>query len=95
MIKMEFFRFISWINVRSSMIFWCFFILIINGYGSGGGVGVVNAKICGEIDVRNDAWSLEVELRGCTIVTGSVSIVLIEKNNATFDVNKVSFPELR
>lgn len=97
MIKMDSLRLISWLDLRSSMVFWCIFLFIINGYGSGGGGGggVVDAKVCGEIDVRNNAWDLEVELRGCTIVAGSVSIVLIERKNATFDINKVSFPELR
>lgn len=54
----------------------------------------VNGKMCGEIDARNDPSSLEV-LRGCNIIIGSVSIVLIERNNASYDINKVSFPELR
>lgn len=78
------------------MVFWWFFVLIINGSGSGGGGGggFVDGKICGEVDARNDPSSLEV-LRGCQIITGSLSIVLIEKNNATYDIKKVSFPELR
>lgn len=80
MMKMEF---------HQRLFLCCLCILIFNGSGG------VNARICGEIDVRNDPWYLEVSLRGCTIVTGSLSIVLIERNNATFDIRNVSFPELR
>lgn len=81
-------------NVRSLMILWWFFVLIINGY-SGNGGGVANAKVCGEVDARNDPSSLEAQLRNCTIVSGSVSINLIEKKNSTININKISFPELR
>lgn len=83
------------INVQSLLIVWWFFVLIFNDTGpDGGGGGGVDAKVCGEVDARNDPSSLEV-LRGCHIITGSLSIVLIEKNNATYDIRKVSFPELR
>lgn len=54
----------------------------------------VNGKLCGEIDARNDPSSLEA-LRGCNIIIGSVSIVLMERNNASYDITKVTFPELR
>lgn len=54
----------------------------------------VGGKVCGEVDARNDPRSLQ-QLQGCHTVLGSVSIVLIEKYNETFDINKVSFPELR
>lgn len=91
MMKLAFLRISFWINVRYLMIFWWFFVLIINGSGGG---GFVDGKICGEVDARNDPSSLEV-LRGCHVITGSLSIVLIEKNNATYDIRKVSFPELR
>lgn len=95
--KMAFFRIFVWLNVRSLMIFWWFFVLINNvtGLKAGGGSGFNHSiKVCGEVDARNDPYSLEV-IRGCNIITGSLSIVLIEKNNATYDIRNVSFPELR
>lgn len=73
------------IPLQSLMALMCL-VLIINT--------PVESKVCGEIDARNDPQSLEA-LRGCHIVLGSVSIVLIEKYHHSFDINNVSFPELR
>lgn len=57
-------------------------------------VHIINGKICGEIDVRNNPSELEPKLRNCTTVIGSISIVLIEKLNQS-DFSKYSFPELQ
>lgn len=71
--------------LRSFLTIMCLLILICTP---------VKAKICGEIDARNDPTSLE-QLRGCNLVVGSVSIVLMERANASYDINNASFPELR
>lgn len=52
------------------------------------------AKICFEIDARNDPAELE-QLRNCSIVVGSVSILLIERHRLKFDFNSITFPELQ
>lgn len=69
-------------------------MLIINSTGRDGGGAGVNAKVCGEIRINNEPWNLEA-LRGCHIITGSLSIVLMERYNASYDIRKASFPELR
>lgn len=52
------------------------------------------AKVCFEIDARNNPAELE-QLRNCSIVIGSVSIVLIERHRHNFDFNSLTFPELQ
>lgn len=51
-------------------------------------------KICGEIEVRNSPDEFETKLQNCTIVTGSLSINLIERYR-DHDLSKIRFPELR
>lgn len=51
------------------------------------------AKVCGEIDVRNNPSDFK-QLEGCTVVAGSVSILLIEKHR-NFNFTEKQFPELR
>lgn len=53
----------------------------------------VNGRICTDIDIRNDLKSAE-KLRNCTVIIGSLSIVLIEKANHT-EINNLKFPELK
>lgn len=53
------------------------------------------AKICFEIDARNDPTEIEQKLRNCTIVVGSVSILLIEKHQHIFKFETLRFPELQ
>lgn len=53
------------------------------------------ARICYEIDARNDPPEIELALRNCTIVVGSVRILLIEKHQDIFDFNSLRFPELQ
>lgn len=55
---------------------------------------VVYGKICSDVDVRNDPHELELKLRNCTAIIGSISIVLIEKSNHT-DFSDYKFPELK
>ena len=53
----------------------------------------VNGRICTGIDIRNDLNDIE-KLRNCTVIIGSLSIVLIEKSNHT-EINDLKFPELK
>lgn len=55
---------------------------------------IVNGRICGGIDVRNSPEEFETQLRNCTVVVGSVTIVGIEPQ-ADFNFSIISFPELR
>lgn len=56
-------------------------------------IAETNAKYCDSIDIRNDPKEFE-QLRGCTVVDGSVHIILIEKyRNHNFSVYQ--FPELK
>ncbi|XP_055296266.1 insulin-like receptor [Sitodiplosis mosellana] len=55
---------------------------------------VVYGRICSDVDVRNDPSELELKLRNCTAIIGSISIVLIETFNHT-DFNDYKFPELK
>lgn len=73
--------------LRLFAVFLCL-ILIIN-------LQPVDAKICNEIDARNDPADIELRLRNCTIVVGSLSIVLIERHRDKIDFNSLQFPELR
>lgn len=50
------------------------------------------ARICGSVDVRNDLVELE-KLRGCTVVTGELFIVLLENVTAE-EFEPYRFPEL-
>lgn len=52
----------------------------------------VEARICNTVDIRNDLVELE-KLRGCTVVTGDLFIVLLEKVTAE-DFEGYTFPEL-
>lgn len=53
------------------------------------------AKICYDIDARNDPAEIELRLRNCTIVVGSVSILLIERHRDVFNFTSLQFPELQ
>lgn len=64
------------------------FIIIVNV------LPVAEAKICHDIDARNDPVEIELRLRGCTIIVGSLSIVLIERHR-DYDFSKLQFPELQ
>lgn len=52
----------------------------------------VEAKICGEVDIRSDIIEFE-KLNGCTVIVGSLSILLMEKNRPE-DFERYSFPDL-
>lgn len=54
-----------------------------------------DAKICYDIDARNDPAEIELRLRNCTIVVGSVSILLIERHRDVFNFTSLQFPELQ
>lgn len=56
--------------------------------------GHVNGRICNGIDIRNEPSQM-LKLRNCTIVLGSVQIVLIERIRSVVDFNSYTFPELR
>lgn len=77
----------SSIILQSFVIYMCVILVIKNGS--------VQAKICGETDIRNEPDELERKLRNCTLIVGSLSIVLIEKHRDKIDFNKFQFPELR
>lgn len=49
--------------------------------------------ICGPIDIRNEPNEFH-RLDGCTMINGSLSIVLIEKYRST-DFSQYQFPKLR
>lgn len=55
---------------------------------------VVDGKVCRDIDARNEPFEIERQLRNCTIVLGSVSITLIEKEKYTTEINNLTFPAL-
>lgn len=50
------------------------------------------AKICGEVDIRSDITEFE-KLNGCTVIVGSLSILLMEKSRPE-DFERYSFPDL-
>lgn len=52
-----------------------------------------HAKICKDIDIRNHPEEFD-KLQNCTIVTGSVSISLIEKHRY-YNFTEKQFPQLR
>lgn len=52
----------------------------------------VEAKICGEVDIRSDITEFE-KLNGCTVIVGSLSILLMEKSRPE-DFERYSFPDL-
>nr|BBI47314.1 insulin-like peptide receptor 2 [Gnatocerus cornutus] len=60
--------------------------LIINPIGAKG-------KICQSMDVRNEASVLE-KLKGCTIITGNLTFVLVHNERDENVFKKYSFPEL-
>lgn len=82
---MTFFKHL-WIELQSCVTLFCFMVIIIER---------VDGRMCGEIDIRNDPRQLEFKLQNCTIVVGSVNIVLLEKYRSGFDFNEISFPQLR
>lgn len=75
------------IGLQSFVAFLCFLLITI-------APPRIDGKICSDIDVRNDPAELEIKLRNCTSVIGSISIVLMERFNQT-DYNDYKFPELR
>lgn len=58
------------------------------------GSHVANARICGDIDIRNQLDEFETKLRNCTTIVGSLSIALIHKHR-NYDFSSITFPELR
>lgn len=50
------------------------------------------AKVCGTVDVRSEITELE-KLNECTVIVGSLSILLIEKADYP-EFERYSFPEL-
>lgn len=50
------------------------------------------AKICGEVDIRSDISEFD-KLNGCTVIVGSLSILLMEKSRPE-DFERYSFPDL-
>lgn len=52
----------------------------------------VEGKICGEVDIRSDITEFE-KLNGCTVIVGSLSILLMEKSRPE-DFERYSFPDL-
>lgn len=55
---------------------------------------VIEAKICNDIDARNNPSDIEIQLRNCTMVVGSLAVVLMDKHNKN-DFSKLQFPELK
>lgn len=54
----------------------------------------VQTKICeGDYDMRNDPQTL-LDMRNCTVIAGSVSIVLMERHKNT-NFSLYQFPELK
>lgn len=54
----------------------------------------VQTKVCeGDYDMRNDPENL-LDLRNCTVIAGSVSIVLIERHKY-INFTMYQFPELK
>lgn len=52
------------------------------------------AKICDAVEIRNsNITTFRTKLTGCTVITGSLSIVLCEMNETAFE--SLSFPELK
>lgn len=74
------------IRVPTVVAFLCFSLIT--------DVPSIDGKICGDIDVRNNARNLEKNLRGCTTIIGSLQIVLLEKSKPDDFANQ-TFPELR
>lgn len=76
-----------------------FFHLVVIGVvcvlGNFGGLGPakVEAKVCPKTDVRNNPSEFE-KLRNCTIIMGSLHIVLIHRVTDATEFDKYSFPEL-
>ncbi|GAB0096780.1 insulin receptor [Sergentomyia squamirostris] len=56
-------------------------------------VGETTARECGSIDIRNKLSQFE-KLRNCTVVSGYLNIVLLDRFNESHWTN-LSFPELR
>lgn len=54
--------------------------------------GVVCARDCADLDIRNDVKNLEV-LRNCTVINGHLQIVLMDGSRNNF--TGYSFPQLR
>lgn len=50
------------------------------------------AKICGQVDIRSDIAEFS-KLNGCTVIVGSLSILLMEKASAE-EFERYSFPDL-
>lgn len=56
--------------------------------------GVVTSEVyCKSTDIRNEAKNL-MSLENCTVIAGSLTIVLIESENGT-EFEKYSFPKLK
>lgn len=74
------------IGVQSFVGILCL-VLIINKPAEG--------RVCFDVQVRNTIHDLEIKLRNCTVVIGSLTIALIEKVPNKSAWEKVKFPELR
>lgn len=70
-------------------------LLLLACVGAARGDTVVDRprKVCGSLDIRNTPDQLQ-RLQGCTVIEGSLIIVLMERTNASH-FEHVSFPELR
>ncbi|XP_055683247.1 insulin receptor-like isoform X2 [Lutzomyia longipalpis] len=68
-------------------------ILLIIVIIYGGTIGMVDAKECYNLDIRNHIGQFE-QLRNCTVVIGYLNIVLMERVRPELYEN-LSFPELR
>lgn len=53
-----------------------------------------NIHVCYDIDARNHPSEIK-SLENCTIVVGSVRILLIERHRDLFDFNSLRFPKLQ
>lgn len=51
-----------------------------------------DGKICGAVDIRSDITEFD-KLNGCTVIVGSLSILLMEKSGPG-DFERYSFPDL-
>lgn len=76
------------IGVQSFIAILCFVLIISHKPVEGG-------RICYDVQVRNTIKDLEMKLRNCTVVIGSLTIALIEKNYSSAKWERVKFPELR
>lgn len=54
---------------------------------------VYQCRVCEDMSVMNRVSDLERQLRGCTVIVGSLRIVLMEKATIS-DYQNISFPEL-